>query len=335
MNDTCYMINPVHSCLIQITVAYVIDIIIGDPQWQYHPVRLIGRFIESVESGLRKLPMPERLNGIVLTLIIVTGTVLVTYVLMLVSRNICFLCELMIGAIIIYFSISVKSLAVEAKKVMISLRENDLIKAQRFLAQIVGRDTAHLSEEQIMKACVETIAEGSVDGVLSPLFYSFIGGPIGAIAYRAVNTLDSMVGYKNEKYFRFGWASARLDDVANYIPARISGLLIPIASFLCGCSFKNSLKIALRDGSKHESPNSGIPEAAIAGALGVQLGGPSTYQGELVEKPFIGDNQNQLTMKSVDTAVKITYVTSVLFLVFGISTIICLKYFSLHFTRNL
>lgn len=335
MNDTCYMINPAHSCLIQITVAYVIDIIIGDPQWQYHPVRLIGRFIESVESGLRKLPMPERLNGIVLTLIIVTGTVLVTYVLMLVSRNICFLCELMIGAIIICFSISVKSLAVEAKKVMTSLRENDLIKARRFLAQIVGRDTAHLSEKQIMKACVETIAEGSVDGVLSPLFYSFIGGPIGAIAYRAVNTLDSMVGYKNEKYFRFGWASARLDDVANYIPARISGLLIPIASFLCGCSFKNSMKIALRDGSKHESPNSGIPEAAIAGALGVQLGGPSTYQGELVEKPFIGDNQNQLTMKSVDTAVKITYVTSVLFLVFGISTSICLKYFSLHFTRNL
>ncbi|MEK6559819.1 MAG: cobalamin biosynthesis protein [Planctomycetota bacterium] len=329
------MINPVHSFLIQITVAYVVDIIIGDPQWQYHPVRLIGRLIESVESGVRKLPISERLNGIILTLIIVAGTVLATYVLVLVSRNICFLCELMMGTLIIYFSISIKSLAFEAKKVMTSLKENDLIKARKFLAKIVGRDTVHLNEEQIMRACVETVAEGSVDGVLSPLFYSFIGGPIGAIAYKAVNTLDSMVGYKNEKYIRFGWASARLDDVANYIPARISCLLIPTASFLCGCSFKRSLKIALRDGRKHESPNSGIPEAAIAGALGVQLGGPSTYQGEFVEKPFIGDNQNQLTLKSVDTAVKITYVTSILFLIFGIATIICLRYFSLHFIHNL
>ena len=241
----------------------------------------------------------------------------------------------MMGALIIYFSISIKSLAFEAKNVMTSLKENDLIKARKFLAKIVGRDTVHLNEEQIMRACVETVAEGSVDGVLSPLFYSFIGGPIGAIAYKAVNTLDSMVGYKNEKYIRFGWASARLDDVANYIPARISCLLIPTASFLCGCSFKRSLKIALRDGRKHESPNSGIPEAAIAGALGVQLGGPSTYQGEFVEKPFIGDNQNQLTLKSVDTAVKITYVTSILFLIFGIATIICLRYFSLHFIHNL
>ncbi|HHT9159715.1 MAG TPA: cobalamin biosynthesis protein [Candidatus Brocadiaceae bacterium] len=329
------MINPVHSFLIQITVAYVVDIIIGDPQWQYHPVRLIGRLIESVESGVRKLPISERLNGIILTLIIVAGTVLATYVLVLVSRNICFLCELMMGVLIIYFSISIKSLAFEAKKVMTSLKENDLIKARKFLAKIVGRDTVHLNEEQIMRACVETVAEGSVDGVLSPLFYSFIGGPIGAIAYKAVNTLDSMVGYKNEKYIRFGWASARLDDVANYIPARISCLLIPMASFLCGCSFKRSLKIALRDGRRHESPNSGIPEAAIAGALGVQLGGPSTYQGEFVEKPFIGDNQNQLTLKSVDTAVKITYVTSILFLIFGIATIICLRYFSLHFIHNL
>ena len=192
------MINPVHSFLIQITVAYVVDIIIGDPQWQYHPVRLIGRLIESVESGVRKLPISERLNGIILTLIIVAGTVLATYVLVLVSRNICFLCELMMGALIIYFSISIKSLAFEAKNVMTSLKENDLIKARKFLAKIVGRDTVHLNEEQIMRACVETVAEGSVDGVLSPLFYSFIGGPIGAIAYKAVNTLDSMVGYKNE-----------------------------------------------------------------------------------------------------------------------------------------
>ncbi len=321
------MFNPAYSCLIQIMIAYVLDIIIGDPQWSYHPVRLIGKFIENVEKGLRKLPIPERLAGIILTIIILSGIFLTTYALVSVSRQVHFLCELTMGAIIIYFSVSVKSLAVEAKKVMTSLGKNDLINARRFLAQIVGRDTAHLNQEQIIRACVETVAEGSVDGVLSPLFYSFIGGPIGAIAYKAVNTLDSMVGYKNDKYIRFGWASARLDDVANYIPARISGVLIPVASFFCGCGFKNSLKIALRDGCKHESPNSGIPEAAIAGALGVQLGGPSTYQGGIVEKPFIGDNQNQLTMESVDMAIKITYVTSVLFLICGIATVVCLEYF--------
>ena len=180
--------------------------------------------------------------------------------------------EIIIGAVVIYFAISVKSLADESKKVMTALKENDLIKARKALSLIVGRDTENLSEEQMVRACVETIAEGSVDGVLSPLFYAFVGGPTAAMAYKAVNTLDSMVGHKNEKYVRFGWASARLDDLANYIPARISAILIPIASFLCGYGFKDSLRIACRDGRKHESPNSGIPEAAMAGALGVQLG---------------------------------------------------------------
>jgi adenosylcobinamide-phosphate synthase len=135
-----------------------------------------------------------------------------------------------------------------------------------------------------------------------------------------------MVGYRNEKYIRFGWASARLDDVANYIPARICAVLIPAASFLCGCGFTRSLQIAFRDGRKHESPNSGIPEAAMAGALRVQLGGPSIYHGEVVEKPFIGDDQNQLTIKSIDIAIKIMYVTSLLFLICGSGVVIFLKY---------
>src|SRR3989304_3957317 len=222
--------------------------------------------------------------------------------------------------------VSVKSLADESKKILTALKENDLMKARKALSLIVGRDTANLSQEQIVRACVETVAEGSVDGVLSPLFYAFVGGPSAAMAYKAVNTLDSMVGYKDEKYIRFGWASARLDDLANYIPARISAVLIPIASFLCGCHFKGSLRIAFRDGRKHESPNSGIPEAAIAGALGVQIGGPRKYQGEIVEKPFIGDAQNPLTTKSIDMAIKIIYVASVLFMACGIGFTVCLKY---------
>ncbi|HHT9116799.1 MAG TPA: adenosylcobinamide-phosphate synthase CbiB [Candidatus Wunengus californicus] len=312
--------------LIELAVAFVLDCAIGDPQWSYHPMRLIGRSIEGMEYLVRKLSIPERVSGILLTMIIVSGTYLVTHAVVILSRQWSALSEIIIGAVIIYFAISVKSLADESKKIMTALKENDLMKARKALSLIVGRDTANLSQEQIVRACVETIAEGSVDGVLSPLFYAFIGGPSAAMAYKAVNTLDSMVGYKSEKYVRFGWASARLDDLANYIPARVSAVLIPIASFLCGCGFKGSLRIAFQDGRKHESPNSGIPEAAIAGALGVQLGGESMYQGEFVEKPFIGNAKNLLTIESIDTAIKIMYVASILFMVCGIGVILCLKY---------
>ena len=312
--------------LIELAFAYVLDLAIGDPQWSYHPVRLIGRSIGGMEYLLRKLTIPKRISGILLTMIIVSGTYLVTHAVVLLSRQWSVLSEMIIGVVIIYFAISVKSLADESKKIMTALKENDLMKARKALSLIVGRDTANLSQEQIVCACVETIAEGSVDGVLSPLFYAFVGGPTAAMAYKAVNTLDSMVGHKNEKYVRFGWASARLDDLANYIPARISAILIPMASFLCGYGFKDSLRIACRDGRKHESPNSGIPEAAIAGALGIQIGGTSTYQGEIVEKPFIGDAQNTLTTKSIDRAIKIMYVASILFMACGITFTVFLKY---------
>ena len=311
--------------LIQILLAYFLDIMLGDPQWPYHPVRLIGTSIGKWESLLRRLPLYERISGILLTTIIVSSTYFISLAALHISRYGCVLWEAFTGATIIYFSIAIKSLADAAKKVMTALKEHDLIKARKALSMIVGRDTAHLNEEHIIRACVETIAEGSVDGILSPLFYSFIGGPGAAMAYRAVNTLDSMVGYKNESYIRFGWASARLDDVANYIPARISALLIPVAALLCGYSFKNSLKIACRDGRKHESPNSGIPEAAMAGALSVQLGGPSAYQAEIIEKPFIGDAINKLTVKSIEAAVRIVHVTTLLFLISGIGIIVCLN----------
>lgn len=275
---------------------------------------------------VQKFPLTERICGVLLTTIIVLGTYLATYAILIIAKQWCFLCEIVMGAMIVYFTLSVKSLADEAKKVMIFLEKNNLTEARQALSQIVGRDTVHLNEEQIVRACVETVAEGSMDGVVSPLFYSFVGGPTAAMAYKAVNTLDSMVGYKNEKYIRFGWASARLDDVANYIPARICAVLIPAASFLCGYDFKGSFRIAFRDGRKHESPNSGIPEAALAGALRSQLGGPSIYQDEIIEKPFIGDARNPLTPKSIAMAIKILYVSSLLFLICGIGAVVCLKY---------
>jgi adenosylcobinamide-phosphate synthase len=321
------MIELAYSGVIQIAAAYVLDLAVGDPQWTYHPVRLIGRFIEGVEFILRRLLIQERIAGVLLAAIIVAGTYFITYVLMVIAGRWCSLCEIIVGAIIIYFTISVKSLADEAKKVMIFLEKDDLMSARKALSQIVGRDTASLNEEQVIRACVETVAENSVDGIISPLFYSFVGGPCAAMAYKAVNTLDSMVGHKDEKYIWFGWASARLDDTANYIPARISAIVIPIASFLCGYGFRMPLRIAFRDGRKHQSPNSGIPEAAVAGALRVQLGGQSTYQAEIIEKPSMGDAQNQLTVKSIGRVITILYVTSVLILISGVGIAACLKYF--------
>jgi adenosylcobinamide-phosphate synthase len=311
------MFNTNYISIAQLAIAFVLDIAIGDPQWSYHPVRIVGRAINLTENVMRKIPVPERIAGGFLTITIVAGTYVTAYVILQASKRLSSLCELIAGAIIIYFSISIKNMADEVKKVMTYLIENDLINARKSLSQIVGRDTINLDRGQIIRACVESVAESIMDGIISPMFYSFIGGPCAAIAYRAVNTLDSMVGHKDSKYIRFGWASARLDDIANYIPARISALLIPIAAFFCGCSLKHSLKIAFRDGRKHESPNSGIPEAAMAGALRVQLGGPSTYQGEVVEKQFIGDIQNELNLKSINLAIKIMYITSILFLSCG------------------
>jgi adenosylcobinamide-phosphate synthase len=309
----------------QIIAAFILDVLIGDPQWRYHPVRLIGKFIEGFEHVLRRLPLPERSAGMLLTTVIAGSVWLSAFVIMSITGQWCCMFETIAGAVIIYFSISTKSLADEAKKVMHFLENNDLINARKALSQIVGRDTAHLNDEQIVRACVETVAESTVDGILSPLFFAFMGGPPAAMAYRAVNTMDSMLGHKDDKYLRFGWASARLDDIANYLPARISALLIPVAAFFCGYSPVRSIKIAIRDGRKHESPNSGISEAAMAGALGVQLGGPSSYQGEIIAKPFIGDAHNQLTLSTINGAIKIMFVTAILFLAGGIGIVMALQ----------
>ncbi|MCF6150582.1 MAG: cobalamin biosynthesis protein CobD [Candidatus Kuenenia sp.] len=309
----------------QIIAAFILDLIAGDPQWRFHPVRLIGKFINYLEYLLRRLPLPERLMGLFLALGVVSGVYIITYKIMCFSKQWSPVCEVIVGFVIIYFAISIKCLADEAKKVISMLRVNDIRNARSMLSRIVGRDTADLNEEQIMRACIETVAEGCVDGILSPLFYCFIGGPVATMTYRAVNTLDSMVGYKNEKYRKVGWASARLDDIANYIPARLSALFIPAASFLCGYGFFQSLRMAFREGGKHESPNSGISEAAFAGALEVQLGGPSTYGGEVVDKPYIGDNKKQITLKSLEMALRLMVVTSVLFLVSGLGFLLIVK----------
>jgi adenosylcobinamide-phosphate synthase len=210
----------------------------------------------------------------------------------------------------IYTSLSVRSLFEESQPVLQYLKEADLVKARASLSNIVGRDTINLKENEIVRATVETVAESTVDGIIAPLFFAVLGGAPLAIAYKAINTMDSLFGYKNEAYRDFGWASARLDDLANWLPARLALPVIALGAEVCGLSGKNSLAIAIRDGTKQPSPNSGFPEAAMAGALGVRLGGTSSYSGELNQKPFIGDDLRELKFSDITHSHKIMFTAS-------------------------
>lgn len=297
--------------------AFVMDLIVGDPHRIPHPVRAMGRVIEWAESPLRALPS-ETLSGIILAVSVVLATYMSTSWILSASLRYGLLSYFVVATIVLYFTISVKSLVDEAGAVASALESGDIVGARQRLSRIVGRDTENLDEPQIVRACVETVAENTVDGIISPIFYAALGGPAAAMAYKAVNTLDSMVGYRSERYIKFGWASARLDDLANYIPARISARLIAVSSYFCGRKFRECVLIAIRDGRKHPSINSGIPEAAFAGALGVQLGGPSTYSGAPSNKPLIGDPEKSLTVERIREATGMAYVTAFLALSLGL-----------------
>ncbi|MHB1347308.1 MAG: adenosylcobinamide-phosphate synthase CbiB [Candidatus Humimicrobiaceae bacterium] len=223
---------------------------------------------------------------------------------------------------IIYTCLAVKDLKVEAMKVYDNLKNNDIQKARYRLSMIVGRDTEKLGRDNIIRATVETIAENCVDAILSPLFYAFIGGPTASIAFKAVSTLDSIYGYKNSKYSRFGWASAKIDEWTNFIPARIAVIFIPLACLIYGRGFKNSFNAIKKYRRNSPSPNSGIPEAAIAGAIGLQLGGEISYGGKLQVKPFIGDKRKDFELKDIIDSINIVYIFSIISLLAGL--IFCL-----------
>ncbi len=304
--------------LVGYITAYLLDIVIGDPKWFPHPVRYIGRGINLLEKILLKVasaPIWKRGAGIITVVIVVSFTYLIAFFLVKAFYSINSLLGEIVSILIAYTTISVNDLAKEAKGVFTALKEDNIIDARKRLSSIVGRDTKDLDENGVIRAAVESVAENTSDGIIAPLFYLVIGGPALALAYKAVNTLDSMIGYKNERYKDFGWASARLDDLANYIPARITGILIAIASaiiFYSLFTIHYSLKMMLRDGKNHSSPNSGVPEAAMAGSLGVQLGGPSYYFGELKVKPTIGEPKRQLMTEDIKSSVRIMYAASLL-----------------------
>jgi adenosylcobinamide-phosphate synthase len=292
--------------------AVVIDLILGDPRILPHPVVGIGRLISFLEPRLRRCFSNERLAGVVL----LTVTVAITYAcaagLYYAARALSPVAGLVVGLYLGWVSLAARSLHFESRKVVTALEAGDLHGARVALSYIVGRETAQLGQPEIVRGAVETVAENTGDGVIAPLCYLMLGGPPLALAYKAVNTLDSMVGYKNERYLQFGWASARFDDVVNYIPARLTGLLMVVAAPLCDLSFKGAWRILRRDCRNHSSPNSGYPEAAAAGALGVRLGGANRYFGKIVEKPTIGDPSVPLSLSVYGGVVRLMYCSEAL-----------------------
>ncbi|MGE5843761.1 MAG: adenosylcobinamide-phosphate synthase CbiB [Syntrophaceae bacterium] len=275
--------------VVQIWIALVLDFLIGDPRWLPHPVRLIGLVAQSLEGSIRKLLSSQRLAGIVVALIVIGGTGLSTWGILSLAGAASPLLKDLLSIGILYTTFAAKDLAVHSGAVLKELESGDVRAAREQVSRIVGRDTGQLDEPGIVRAAVESVAENTVDGVLAPLFFAFLFGPVGGMIYKAVNTLDSTFGYKNERYRYFGWASARIDDVANYLPARLSLIPISLAAALLGGRPLHALRVSLRDSRKHKSPNAGLPEAAFAGALGIQLGGPVYRNGQLDRMPAMGD----------------------------------------------
>lgn len=294
--------------------SVLLDLLLGDPRRLPHPVVGIGRMIAGLEKVLRRLVRNELLGGLLLLVGVVGPTWLLAFFLLkgayVVHPSLGFAAAVWLS----YTCLAARSLHAESKLVADRLAAGDLEGARKYLSRIVGRDTDDLDEPEIWRALVETVAENSSDGVIAPLFYLMLGGPALGLAYKAVNTLDSMVGYKNERYLLFGRASARFDDLANWLPARITGLLMVAAAPLAGLSGKGAFRVMLRDGRNHSSPNSGIPEAATAGALGVRLGGTNRYFGKPVEKPTIGDPRRDLSIASYRGAIRLMYGAMVLML---------------------
>ena len=297
--------------MIELTIGFLLDIIIGDPNNPLHPVRGIGNIAKKFESIFRNIFKNYlKFAGLITWFFTVILTFVITFEIVTISKRFNIYLGIIAEGILIYFCISSKGLVVEGYKVIKFLLNDDLEGAKKQLSFIVGRDTASLNKQGIIRAVVETIAENMADGIIAPLFYAGIFGAPLAFAYKAVNTLVSMFGYMNVKYIEFGYFPAKLDDVFNYIPARITGILIVICATILRYDYKNSIKIYKRDRYNHTSPNSAHPEAAIAGALSVQLGGANYYFGNLVEKPTIGDKLKKIDIKDVHKTAKVLYLSS-------------------------
>lgn len=302
----------------EVALAYLLDLLIGDPERYPHPVRIIGRVISHLESMLRRYAKSDRalkITGFILCGLTVTFAFSATYVLLYIAKLIHPYLKYALDVLIIYTSLATKDLGKAAERVYKALIKDDIVEARKKLSYIVSRDTDRLDVENISRGAIETVAENISDGIIAPMFYALIGGAPLAIFYKAASTLDSMVGYRNEKYLHLGFASAKLDDILNFIPARITGFLIVLAAFLLGYDYKNSWRIFLRDRLKHQSPNSAHGEAAVAGALNIQLGGINYYFGKPEIKPTLGGGKEKIIPQHIKDSIRIMYMTSFLGLV--------------------
>lgn len=294
--------------------GFLLDLLLGDPEWLYHPVRLIGKYISFEEKRIRSRGGNLRKSAVWLTvstvLLTMACTALILWLLHLAGKI-----PLFIGMTLMnWMGIAVACMAKEARGVEKSF-DRGIDAARKQVARIVGRDTDNLSEEEIIRATVETVAENTTDGVISPLFWALLGGPVLLWGFKAANTLDSMVGYLDDRYRDIGWSSARLDDVLNWLPARLTALLMICAAFLTGMDGRNAYRIVRRDHASHKSPNCGWSEAAAAGALHIRLGGTHDYFGKPVVKPTIGDADRPAVRKDIHLANRLLYGTSFLMIV--------------------
>ena len=296
----------------QIIIALLLDLAFGDPRWFPHPVRLIGRLITVLEGPTRRSIHDVRVAGVVTALTVILLTALATAVLIGIARQIHPLLGDSAGIVVLYTTLAARDLADHSLAVYRALERFDLAEARRLVSWMVGRDTERLTETEVVRAAVESVAENTVDGIIAPLFFARLAGPVGAMAYKAVNTLDSMIGYKNESYIDFGRAAARIDDAANFIPARLAAPILTAAAALLGFPAAATWRIAWRDGRKNLSPNAGIAEAAVAGALGVRLGGVMERRGRPVSQPEIGDPIVPLARRHIPAANRLMFMATVI-----------------------
>ncbi|MFA7383176.1 MAG: adenosylcobinamide-phosphate synthase CbiB [Desulfurivibrionaceae bacterium] len=314
----------------QILIAILLDQLLGDPRWLPHPVRLIGAACACCER-LTRAVLPPFAAGLCSVALVLGLTGAAIWTVLAGAKLIHPWLGSLISILLLYTTIAPRDLVRHSTEVYKALRDGDLPEARNRVGMIVGRDTADLDETGVARAAVESVAESMVDGVTAPLFFAVLGGPMAAMLYKAVNTMDSMFGYKNERYLKFGWAAARLDDLANFIPARLTSLMIPAAAFLLRLDARGSLFILLRDRRKHASPNSGHSEAAVAGALGVQLGGANFYFGQMVAKPTIGEATRPITPQAILHVNRLMLAGSCLTLIF----LLALRYQIVSFLSSL
>jgi adenosylcobinamide-phosphate synthase len=297
----------------QILAAAILDLVIGDPRWFPHPVKIIGRFALALENPLRRAIRSKRLAGAAAALIVIGATGFITYAIIYCARRAHPLAGDVAAILVIYTTMAARDLMKHGMNVYRALREDNIEEARGRVAMMVGRDTDRLDEQGVARAAVESIAENMVDGITAPLFFAIVAGPVGAMVYKAINTLDSTFGYKNERYLEFGYLSAKVDDLANFIPARLTAPLVPVAAAIVGLRPLESLRIFMRDRANHPSPNGGLAESAVAGALGVRLGGASYYFGRPSEKPTMGDPNAVLTKARIPETIRLTTVTALFF----------------------